>query len=160
MVDVYIQPFNRTTVASSQMLTSKNGTKAFEISQKVYENDNSVAYLLNIYYDSGRASVRKEGILELEKLLALLKENPDIKVEISSHTDSKGSSGTNKKLSQRRANAIVTYLVKKGINRKQLIGKGYGENQPVNQCTDGVKCSEEEYQLNRRTEFKVLGAVD
>jgi outer membrane protein OmpA-like peptidoglycan-associated protein/tetratricopeptide (TPR) repeat protein len=160
LVDLYMQPFKKTTVASAQMLTSKNGTKAFEISQKVYENDNSVAYLLNIYYDSGRASVRKEGLVELEKLLALLKENTDIKLEISSHTDSKGSASANEKLSQRRANAIVTYLVHKGINRKQLIGKGYGENQPVNHCVDGISCSEEEYQLNRRTEFKVLGSVE
>lgn len=158
-IDVYMQPFTRTTEASAQMLTSKTGKKTFEISSKVYENDNSVAYLLNIYYDSGRASVRKEGIIELEKLLALLKENPNIIVEISSHTDSNGTNSTNQKLSQRRANAIVTYLIKKGISRKRLRAKGYGETQPVNHCIDGVDCSEEEYQLNRRTEFRVLGVV-
>ena len=159
LIDIYMQPFKRTAEAEPQLLTSKTGEKAFEISKKVYEEDNSVAYLLNIYYDSGRASVRKEGIIELEKLLALLQENPDIIVEISSHTDSKGSSTVNEKLSQRRAHAIVQYLINKGISPKRLVAIGYGETKPVNHCVDGVDCSEEEYQMNRRTEFRVLGEL-
>lgn len=160
-VDVYLQPFERTVKADSEMIVANNEeASTFEISQKVYDNDNSVSYLLNIYYDSGRASVRKEAIPELKKLLKLLKENPQVTLEISSHTDAKGTTNTNKKLSQRRATAIVKWLIYKGISKDQLIAKGYGESQPVNGCIDGVDCSEEEYQLNRRTEFKVLGDTD
>lgn len=157
LIDIYMQPFKRTAEATPELLASKTGDSGFEISQKVYEEDNSVAYLLNIYYDSGRASVRKEGIAELEKLLALLEENPDIIVEISSHTDAKGKKEMNEKLSQRRAHAIVKYLIYKGISSDRLVAIGYGESQPVNGCIDGVDCSEEEHQLNRRTEFRVLG---
>ncbi len=157
LMDIYLQPFNRTTEATPELLASKTGDTEFKISQKVYEEDNSVAYLLNIYYDSGRASVRKEGVAELEKLLALLQENPDIIVEISSHTDAKGNNTMNEKLSQRRAHAIVKYLIGKGIPSDRLVAIGYGETQPVNGCMDGVDCSEEEHQLNRRTEFRVLG---
>jgi len=159
-VDIYLQPFERSTKADTQMLVANDKKNTFEVSQKVYKNDNSVSYLLNIYYDSGRASVRKEAIPELKKLLKLLKENPQVTLEISSHTDAKGTTSTNKKLSQRRATAIVKWLIYKGIAKQQLIAKGYGESLPVNGCIDGVNCSEEEYQLNRRTEFKVLGRTD
>ncbi len=160
LMDIYMQPFKRTAEATPDLLASKTGDSGFEISQKVYEEDNSVAYLLNLYYDSGRASVRKEGIAELEKLLALLKENPDIIVEISSHTDAKGKKEMNEKLSHRRANAIVKYLINKGIPSDRLVAIGYGETKPVNGCVDGVDCSEEEHQLNRRTEFRVLGVKE
>jgi len=77
-------------------------------------------------------------------------------VELGSHTDSRGSKQYNQELSQKRADAVVEYLVNKGIDPERLIAKGYGESQPVNHCVDGVECTEEEYQRNRRTTFKIL----
>ncbi|NUO01800.1 MAG: OmpA family protein [Saprospiraceae bacterium] len=89
-------------------------------------------------------------------MLKLLQDNPEVKLEISSHTDSRGSDSYNLQLSQRRADAIVAWLASKGIPADRLVAKGYGETKPVNDCSDGRPCSEEQYQLNRRTEFKVL----
>ncbi|MCY1379264.1 Photosystem I chlorophyll a apoprotein A2 [compost metagenome] len=77
-------------------------------------------------------------------------------IELSSHTDSRGERQYNQSLSQQRAEAAVNYLVSKGIARKRLVAKGYGENRLVNNCADGVNCTEEEHEQNRRTEIKVL----
>lgn len=162
-VQIALQPFlieeDATMIATTEPPVYKEKAtevKTFEVSLKE-EDDGSIPYLLNIYYDLGRASVRKEGIPELFKLYKLLSDNPTLVVEVSSHTDARGKSNFNQKLSQRRANAVVKWLEQKGIPNDRLVAKGYGESKPVNGCSDGVNCSEEEYQLNRRTEFKVLG---
>ncbi len=160
-LEVSLQAFRQSNSAepSPTAYDASNTKIPFKISERRNDTDNSIPYLLNIYYDLGRASVRPEALPELDKLLKLLKDNPQLKVEISSHTDSRGSSSLNQALSQRRATAIVTYLVKRGINRRQLVGKGYGESQLVNNCADGVDCTEAQHQMNRRTEFKVLGEI-
>ncbi|MCB0639343.1 MAG: OmpA family protein, partial [Lewinella sp.] len=133
-------------------------TGDFQVGSRTYEDEaTAIPYLLNIYYDLGRASVRTEAIPELNKLLQLLVDNPDIRLEISSHTDSQGTAAFNERLSDRRAKAIVDWLVSKGVDPDRLIAKGYGETRLVNECADGVECSEEAHQLNRRTEFRVLG---
>jgi outer membrane protein OmpA-like peptidoglycan-associated protein len=75
---------------------------------------------------------------------------------MGSHTDARGSDNYNMVLSSKRALAAVRYLIKKGIDSERLTWKGYGESVPVNECTNGVKCSEEKHQDNRRTEFKVI----
>ena len=80
----------------------------------------------------------------------------NIKVELSAHTDSRGSSRDNLNLSQRRAQSCVNYLIKKGIPKGNIVAKGYGEEKLVNGCKDNVECTEEEHQANRRTEIKVL----
>jgi outer membrane protein OmpA-like peptidoglycan-associated protein len=130
----------------------------FQVGIRTYEDEASaIPYLLNIYYDLGRASVRSEAIPELNKLLQLLIDNPDIKLEISSHTDAQGPAEFNERLSERRARAVVSWLAAKGIPRDRLVARGYGETRLVNECADGVECSEEQHQLNRRTEFRVLG---
>mgnify|MGYP000874363547 CR=1 FL=1 len=118
----------------------------------------SKGFLIHLYYDFDQASVRQESYPELEKLVKTLRENPELLVEISSHTDSRGSDEYNLDLSQRRADAVVNWLVQHGIDRARLTGRGYGETQPVNHCTNGVPCTEQEYQLNRRTEFRVTGS--
>ncbi|MCG8332128.1 MAG: OmpA family protein [Chitinophagales bacterium] len=117
-------------------------------------------YLLNVYYEVGRSSVNSGSVSELMRLLGLLREKDNISIEIRSHTDSNGSDEANLRLSQRRADAIVRFLVKSGIDRDRLIAKGYGESRPVNGCTDGIPCTEIEYQENRRTEFKVMSNVN
>jgi cell division protein FtsN len=80
-------------------------------------------------------------------------------VEIASHTDARGTFAYNDELSQRRAAGVVDYLVSKGINLTRLVAHGYGETEPRNRCKDGVKCSEQEYARNRRTEIRVTNAA-
>ena len=82
---------------------------------------------------------------------------PDMKVELSSHTDSRSSTEFNQTLSDNRALTSANYLFKRGISRARVEYKGYGETKPVNGCSDGVNCSEEEHAKNRRTEIYILG---
>jgi len=114
----------------------------------------------NIYYDYNKANIRADAALELNKIVALLKENPAIIIELGSHTDSRGSDKYNLDLSQRRAESAVQYIIDNGISQNRISAKGYGETKPVNKCTNGVRCSEKEHQMNRRTEFKVTGFVE
>ncbi|NDK56950.1 OmpA family protein [Pontibacter fetidus] len=116
---------------------------------------NRVIVLENIYYDLDKWDIREDAAKELDKLVTVLQNNPEIKIEMSSHTDSRESVNYNQALSEKRANAAVDYLVSKGINRNRLTAKGYGKTKLVNGCGDNVECSEEEHQLNRRTEFKI-----
>ncbi|MEZ5055856.1 MAG: OmpA family protein [Saprospiraceae bacterium] len=116
-----------------------------------------IAYLLHIYYDFDQSYIREDAKPEVEKLLKTLVENPEIIVEIGSHTDSRGSKNYNKRLSQRRADAVVRYLLKNGVERDRLLPVGYGESKTVNNCKDFIPCSERDHQLNRRTEFRIVG---
>lgn len=124
------------------------------ILDKIYKNVQ--VNLSNIYYDYDKANIRADAAKVLDTLVTLLKENPTVKVEIGSHTDSRGKDAYNMRLSQARAQSVVDYLVLNGIDVQRLSAKGYGETQPVNECVNGVKCTEEQYQENRRTTFKVL----
>lgn len=112
----------------------------------------------NIYYDYDKTVLRPESKLVLDTVFIFFQENPDLTVEIGSHTDSRGSDAYNVKLSQGRAQSVVDYLIAKGIPAERLIAKGYGETKPVNGCINNVKCSEDEHQKNRRTTFRVVSA--
>ena len=81
---------------------------------------------------------------------------PTIKIELKSHTDSRAPDAYNMKLSKRRANSSVDYIISQGINSNRITGEGYGETRLINRCSNNVKCSEEEHQKNRRTEFIVI----
>ena len=116
---------------------------------------NKPIVLNNIYYDFDKWNIRPDAALELDKLVNILRLNPQINIELGSHTDSRGAAAYNDALSQRRADAAVAYIVSKGIDAGRMTAKGYGEKVPVNKCVDGVSCTDEEYQMNRRTEFKV-----
>jgi outer membrane protein OmpA-like peptidoglycan-associated protein len=110
----------------------------------------------NILYDYNKATLRPESESELNKLAGFLLENSNIKVELSSHTDSRGGDSYNKRLSQKRAQSCVDYLIRKGVAKENIVAKGYGESRLLNRCDDGVECTEEEHQQNRRTEIKIL----
>lgn len=84
-----------------------------------------------------------------------MKENPNIIIELGSHTDARGSSATNLQLSEKRAKASVDYIVAQGIEASRISAKGYGESAIMNRCVDGISCPEAEHQQNRRTEFKI-----
>ncbi len=113
--------------------------------------------LKDIYYDFDKWYIRTESERELTKLLGFMQENPDAIVEIGSHTDARAPYEYNIKLSQRRAQSVVDWLIARGVSKSRLKPKGYGETQPRNDCKDGVPCSEYEHQRNRRTEFRVVG---
>lgn len=117
----------------------------------------SNGFLVQLYYDFDHDQVNDVSLSELAKLFKTLQENPDFQVEISSYTDARGSDDYNRELSQRRADWVVNWLVNQGILRERLTGRGYGETKLVNHCDDGATCSEEEHQLNRRTEFRITG---
>ena len=112
--------------------------------------------LENIYYDFDKHNIRPDAAAILDELVRTMRDNPTLKIELSSHTDSRGSQAYNEALSQRRAQSAVDYIVSRGIARDRLIAKGYGETKLVNRCADGVPCSREEHQANRRTEVTVL----
>lgn len=112
--------------------------------------------LENIYYDFDKHNIRPDAAEVLDELVRTLRDNPTLKIELSSHTDSRGSDGYNMDLSQRRAQAAVNYLVGHGIARERTVAKGYGETRLVNDCGNGMPCSSEQHQANRRTEVTVL----
>lgn len=111
--------------------------------------------LENIFYDLNKSTLRPESMASLDKLADFIVQN-DLKIELSAHTDSRGSNSYNLRLSQARAQSCVDYLLKKGVRSSQIQAKGYGETQLVNHCKNGVECSEEAHQENRRTEVKIL----
>ncbi|MBP7184405.1 MAG: OmpA family protein [Saprospiraceae bacterium] len=112
--------------------------------------------LNSIYYDFDDDKILPDAETDLAYLYDLLQKYPDMVIELSSHTDSRGNDEYNKKLSQRRADSAKKWLVNKGIVDNRIKAVGYGETQILNQCTNGVNCSDDEHRLNRRTEFKII----
>lgn len=110
----------------------------------------------NIYFDFDDATVKKEEMKILDKLVAILKQKPEISIQIKSHTDARGSMQYNKILSQRRADNTMAYLVENGILADRLTAVGMGESELLNDCVYGTKCTEEAHRLNRRSEFIVV----
>ncbi len=116
-----------------------------------------VVKLENIYYDSDSWRINASSARELDKLSAILRKYPNMIIEISSHTDTRGNADENMRLSQNRAGEVLNYLVKKGgVARERIRSVGKGETEPLNECSDGVQCTEAEHRRNRRTEFKIL----
>ncbi|MCU0416061.1 MAG: OmpA family protein [Cytophagaceae bacterium] len=112
----------------------------------------NVFVLRNIYFDFDQSTIKSESERELQILLKMLQDNPSLKIEIGGHTDSKGSDSYNESLSKRRAQAVVQWLVNKGISRDRLSAKGYGESTPLASNDD----EEDGREINRRTEFKII----
>jgi outer membrane protein OmpA-like peptidoglycan-associated protein/tetratricopeptide (TPR) repeat protein len=110
-----------------------------------------------ILFDLDKWNIRPDAALELEKILDVLNQYPAMKLDIRSHTDSRASHAYNEKLSDRRAKSTIAWLIKNGVEESRLTGRGYGEIQLVNKCADKVKCTEAEHQLNRRSEFIIIG---
>ena len=113
-----------------------------------------------IYYDLDKSNIRPDAAAELDKIVQVLKDNPGVSIELGSHTDARASASYNLKLSQRRADSAVKYIIEHGIDASRIKAKGYGETQLINGCSDGVDCSEEAHQENRRTEFKITDLND
>jgi len=114
-----------------------------------------VIELPNIYYNFNDASIRPDARKDLDLVVDVLRKYPNMAIELGSHTDSRGGTRYNKKLSQKRAENAVAYLVNQGLDAARIAPIGYGETVIRNKCTDGKKCAESDHQYNRRTEIKV-----
>ena len=112
----------------------------------------------NVYYEYQKWDLLPQTIITLNKAADIMKANPDITIDLIAHTDSRGSSESNMKLSQKRAQTAIDYIVSKGISKTRLSAKGMGETKLVNKCSDGTECTEEEHAQIRRSEFKVKRA--
>ncbi|NJN27560.1 MAG: OmpA family protein [Cyclobacteriaceae bacterium] len=135
-----------------------NDSPSLELQPMVMEEivlDKAIA-LEDIYYDLGKWDIRPDAARELDKLVKILMENPTIEIELSSHTDSRGGDAFNLELSGKRAQSATIYIISQGIDASRIAAKGYGETVLINKCANGVQCSPEEHQANRRTEFMVL----
>lgn len=140
----------------SNSLVSTDGDKDLDESLSKIVVDKPIQ-IKNIYYDLDKYNIRPDAQVELNKIVKLLQDNENLIIELSSHTDSRGSKEYNQTLSENRAKSAVSYLISRNINAKRLYSKGYGESKLINECQDGVTCSEEKHALNRRTEFRVIG---
>lgn len=126
-----------------------------KIIRVVHVNDD-LAKVFNIeyiYFDFDKADLRPDAVVDLQKVIDVMQQYPTMKIDVRSYTDSKGMKKYNKKLSDLRAQSIIEYMTKNGISSDRISGRGYGETKLLNKCKDGVKCSEEEHQKNRRGEF-------
>lgn len=126
---------------------------ALALAPEVIENKINIE---NIYFDLDKSNIRTDAALELDKLVQIMKENPELIIEAGSHTDSRQTEAYNNRLSTRRAKSTRRYIISKGISRKRITAKGFGETQLTNKCSDDVECSDEEHQANRRTEFRIV----
>lgn len=134
----------------------ENPTRRFEIEielDKIFRDKEIV--LENIYYDFERWEIREDAKPTLNELIRTLTLNPNLKIELSSHTDCRGGDRYNENLSQKRAQSAVDYLITNKIDPERLIAKGYGETTPRVDCNCN-RCSEDEHQQNRRTAFKII----
>ncbi len=140
---------------------SEEVTKTLYLAPKVpviVGNDlNKILNLNPIYFDLDKSFIRPDAEIELQKVIAAMNQYPDLKIDVRSHTDSRANDDYNIRLSQRRNASTIKYIVEKGgISADRLTGKGYGETQLVNECSNDVPCSEEKHQLNRRSEFIIV----
>ncbi|MFL5765008.1 MAG: tetratricopeptide repeat protein [Bacteroidia bacterium] len=125
--------------------------KALKLSKEKPE----MAIIENIYYQSGSFEILPEAQPVIQKAIDALNSNPKLVIEVQSHTDAVASDEYNMDLSQKRANTVVEYMASKGIDRKRMTAKGFGETQLINKCANGVECSDAEHKQNRRTVFKI-----
>jgi outer membrane protein OmpA-like peptidoglycan-associated protein len=145
----------------TEVLTANNsmGTLLSNIELDKVKLDKRIA-IRNIYYDFNKWDIRKDAAKQLDKVVTLMRDNPGISMELGSHTDTRGDDEYNITLSQNRAEAAVEYIIGQGISRDRINAKGYGETQLANHCKNGITCTEEEHQLNRRTELRITAITN
>ena len=117
---------------------------------------NEAIRLNNIYYDFEKWDILPDAELDLNSILELMNEYGDMVIELSSHTDSRGTKPYNEDLSQKRAQSAKNWLTDKGVPEDRIKAVGYGESVILNRCVNGVRCTDDEHRFNRRTEFKIL----
>lgn len=112
--------------------------------------------LSTIYFDLNKFDIRPDAEVEIQKVIVAMEKYPSLRIKVNAHTDSRGNDAYNLWLSQKRADATVKYMIKKGLSADRLGGEGFGEEKLLNECGNGVSCSKEKHQLNRRSEFIIL----
>jgi outer membrane protein OmpA-like peptidoglycan-associated protein len=145
-----------TTPDASKTITNN---LQLELTQKPINVGDDLTVLLElnpIYFDFDRFNIRPDAALELEKVISVMNQYPNMVIDARSHTDSRGIDSYNLSLSDKRAKSTVAYIIGQGIDSSRISGAGYGETQLVNDCGNDAKCSEEAHQLNRRSEFIVI----
>ena len=136
-----------TTFEQDRVRVGKTGQGSVQINEENGFNINT------IYFDFDKYAIRQDARVELDKLIMWLRENPELKIEIQAHTDIRGTEKYNQKLSDKRANQTMSYLTDRGVDPMRLSGKGFGESQVVERCTEAKPCNGLQHQLNRRSEF-------
>ena len=119
----------------------------------VSDHDQKMIKTKTINFDLNQSKIRLDAAIELNKVIAILRKYPNLKIEIKSHTDSRAPADYNMTLSSDRAQSVIAYVISYGIDQNRVSGRGYGETQLLNNCVKGVKCTEAEHQMNKRTEF-------
>jgi outer membrane protein OmpA-like peptidoglycan-associated protein len=131
-----------------------------EYNQKIVVSPKDLFVINRIYYDYNSSNLTSEASSQLDQIAMVMQRNPKILVEFRSHTDSRGEALYNKSLSGKRAKAAVTYLIKKGLSISRFKAEGIGEEELLNECADGVECSDPEHSINRRTEIRLSRMTD
>jgi len=138
-------------------VTNVKGIANLDEKFEVTENGRLKIGIRMINFDLNKSFIRKDAEIELNKIVYVMNNYPEIKIKIESHTDSRSGSAYNRKLSQDRANSSRQYIIDQGIDASRILdATGYGESRLLNKCADGVKCSEYQHQANRRSEFIVV----
>jgi outer membrane protein OmpA-like peptidoglycan-associated protein len=143
-------------VVKLKPMNTEDDDTDFKIDAFTKSANKTIIVAQNIYYPINEYKITPDAADQLDIIADQLTKNPTLKLEIYSHTDSQGDDALNLDLSNKRANAVLDYLVSKGINKTRLSAKGMGEKQLLNRCANDVICSEKEHELNRRTEFKFI----
>lgn len=161
--------FEVTPLSSYTIVATKEGYKNFsnpiigsigekksdiELTQKEAEITEFSIKIENIYFDFNKASIKNESTLSLNKIFDVLINNPEMKISVNAHTDSKGTEKYNQLLSEKRALSAKQYLINKGIDPSRIISKGFGESQLLSKCSEN--CTELEFEMDRRIEFIIL----
>ena len=147
-------------------LTRKTASKEYVLNMKLKETfkkntkGNILVKINPIYFSYGKHYIRKDATKELNKIVEVMNKYPNMVILSTSHTDSKGKDEFNLNLSEKRANSTADYIISQGISSSRIYAKGYGETRLVNKCLNNVKCTDEEHELNRRTEFLVVDAFN
>ncbi|MFD0965117.1 OmpA family protein [Pseudofulvibacter geojedonensis] len=169
---VYVDPYEVYTIRSNKegyienimdVETNSATDRYFDIEvnleqtqpEIVEEGDKTMIKIENIYFDFDRATIKDDSKISLDKIVRVLEDNPDMKIEVNAHTDIRGSAAYNLGLSKRRAASAMKYLISRGVNADRLISEGFGETQTIIDCIS-KECSDEEHELNRRIEFVVI----
>ena len=151
---------NEITVIIPKESGTTDSKVALELTEKPLKPGDDLRTVLDIdiiYFDLDKSNIRPDAAVELAKVLEVMKEYPNMKIDVRSHTDCRQTAKYNEALSDRRAKSTIAWLIKNGIAADRLTGRGYGESQLVNDCgcepTNQSNCTEEQHQKNRRSEF-------
>jgi len=161
--DFTVRGSNKDMLTNSISVSTKGLTRSDTLNANIHMTTVKIGQAIaidNIYYDYDKWDIRLDAAIELDKLVKIFTDNPSMSFELGSHTDSRGGDMYNLVLSDARATSAVNYLIRHGVDPMRIVAKGYGEEALVNGCSNGVKCTEEDHQANRRTQFTVIGVAN